>query len=332
MKPHGRAVLQIAQTLQVSKTCKVFFVTIGFAVKSHGRAILPPCDSTAVRFCGNAILRQYGSTAMRFYGDPNPPYFRPMIAFLSPAKTLDFDKDISMGHQTQPLFLSESEKINQKLKTLSRKKLMDLQNISEQLATLNYDRNQNWRADHSEKNAKQAVMAFKGDVYQGMDAENWSGEEMVFANHHLRILSGLYGMLRPSDLMKPYRLEMGTSLKIGHRENLYEFWKDKLKAHFKNEIGEEALLVNLASNEYWKAIETAKVKNPVLKVEFKDYKNGDYKIVSFFAKKARGMMAEFIVKNQIDTPEKLERFSAGGYYFDDKSSTKDTFVFLRDKN
>lgn len=253
-----------------------------------------------------------------------------MILFLSPAKTLDFEKDVQVGEVTKPVFLEESQKVNAKLRKVSRKKLTELQGISTQLASLNYDRNQQWNVEHDE-NVKQAVFSFKGDVYIGLQAENWSESDMEFANKHVRILSGLYGILRPSDMIMPYRLEMGTSLKVGRREDLYHFWQDKIKAYFKENIDENELVVNLASNEYFKAVQKAKVKNSVLNVEFKDFSNGKFKIVSFFAKKARGLMADFIVQNRIIDAEELKKFDSEGYYFDAKESTESNYVFLRDK-
>lgn len=253
-----------------------------------------------------------------------------MIAIISPAKTLDFDNQKIIGDTSQPYFIDSAEKINRKLRKLSRKKLTELQSISAQLASLNYQRNQDWSTDHSE-GTRQAALCFKGDVYLGMEAEQWSGEDMNYAAEHLFILSGLYGILRPTDLIKPYRLEMGTSLPVGRRKDLYHFWSDRLKQYFKEHISADDLIVNLASNEYFKAIKAAGVKNAVLDVEFKDFSNGSYKVLSFFAKKARGMMASYIVRNRIDNPEELKAFNSESYYFDAESSTADKFVFLRDK-
>lgn len=253
-----------------------------------------------------------------------------MIAFISPAKTLDFEKDISIGPSSRPYFLAEAEKINNKLRKLSRKKLSDLQSISSQLASLNYSRNQEWNVEHK-NHVKQAVLSFKGDVYQGMQAEEWSVEDMKFANDHLRILSGLYGILKPSDLIMPYRLEMGTSLPVGRRKDLYDFWKDKIKAYFRENIPADELLVNLASVEYFKAIEKAGIKNSVLNVEFKDYSKGEFKVISFYAKRARGVMAEYIIKNRLSRKEEIMAFDDDGYYFDAKESTDSNYVFLRDQ-
>ncbi len=253
-----------------------------------------------------------------------------MLLFISPAKSLDFESDYSIGKSQLPHFLSESEKVNRSLRKKSRKALRELQGISQQLAELNYHRNQEWSTAHNTENARQAMLAFTGDVYQGLQATEWSGEDAAFANEHLRILSGLYGVLRPTDLVQPYRLEMGTRLKVGRRENLYSFWGDKLKSYFKENIDPGTPVVNLASQEYFKAVETAGVPNPVVEVTFKDYSKGDYKVVSFFAKKARGLMANFIIRHRLTEPEKMKMFDEEGYYFDDKESTQMHYVFLRD--
>lgn len=253
-----------------------------------------------------------------------------MIAIISPAKTLDFESTLTLGPVRAPYFLADSEKVNRKLRSLSRKKLMELQSISDQLASLNYQRNQEWTTDHS-RGSRQAALCFKGEVYLGMAAHNWSAEDMKYAEQHLRILSGLYGILRPTDMILPYRLEMGTNLPVGRRKNLYHFWEDRLKKYFRDEIGPDKLIVNLASNEYFNALQVAKVKNPILTVEFKDFSNGSYKVLSFFAKKARGMMADFIVRNRLGNAEALKTFNSESYYYSDQSSTTDKFVFLRDK-
>lgn len=252
-----------------------------------------------------------------------------MILFLSPAKTLDFESGLSLGEITRPYFLDAAEKVNNKLRKFSKSKLMDLQSISRQLAEVNHERNQQWDKQNNE-DVRQAALAFKGDVYQGLNADQWSEKDMAFANEHLRILSGLYGILKPGDGILPYRLEMGTSLPVGRRKDLYDFWRDKIKGYFKNTISEDELILNLASNEYFRAVEAAKVKNPVLSVEFKDFSKGSFKIISFYAKKARGYMADYIVQNRIDNKEDLKGFDTEGYYFDVKTSTDSNFVFLRD--
>ncbi len=252
-----------------------------------------------------------------------------MLVFISPAKSLDFESNNQIGAFESPFFLEEAEKVNRKVRALSRKKLRELQSISPALAELNHTRNQSWEID-KHKQGKQAVLAFTGDVYQGLEASQWSVEDMDFANHKLRILSGLYGILKPSDVILPYRLEMGTSLPVGRRKNLYHFWGDKVSKYFKEELAAELPIINLASNEYFRAVETAQVKNPVIDIVFKDFNKGDYKIISFLAKKARGMMANYIVKNRLSQPEELKKFNISGYYFDDKASTNCKYVFLKD--
>lgn len=251
-----------------------------------------------------------------------------MQIFISPAKSLDFDSAISLGESTIPFFLSDALKVNAGLKKKSRKALRELQGISQQLAELNFNRNQNWALETT-RNA-QAAMAFKGDVYLGMQAELWTEEDMAFANKHLFILSGLYGLLRSSDVIKPYRLEMGTSLKIGRRDNLYKFWSDKIARYFKDNIDSKELVVNLASKEYFKAIEQSKPKNKVLNIEFKDFSNGSYKVLGFFAKRARGLMANYIIQNRITSQEEIRSFNINGYYFDESSSNEFHYIFLRE--
>lgn len=251
-----------------------------------------------------------------------------MQIFISPSKALDFDTAKSIGETSIPFFLKEAEKINAGIKRKSRKGLVSLQGISPQLANLNYHRNQDWKLENTAQ--AQAAMAFKGDVYLGMQAENWSMEDMNFANQHLFILSGLYGLLRPGDQIKPYRLEMGTQLKIARRENLYKFWFDKFAKYFRQNIDKDEIFVNLASQEYFKAISQSKPKNKVVHIEFKDFSNGKYKVVGFFAKKARGMMANYIIQNRITSLKEISAFNLNGYYFDDSSSNEFHYIFLRD--
>lgn len=251
-----------------------------------------------------------------------------MQIFISPAKTLEFDQNLKIGEFTEPYFLREAIKVNSSLKRKSRRALADMQGISKNLAELNYHRNQNWSEEAN--SIAQAAMAFKGDVYIGMKAQNWSVEDMLFANDHLNILSGLYGILRPTDIIKPYRLEMGTSLKVGRRDNLYQFWKDKLENYFKEFVPKDELLLNLASQEYFKAISTSKIQNRIINIDFKDLSKGDYKVLSFFAKKARGMMANFIIQNKIDEIAGVKEFSEEGYYFSESLSIENHYIFLRD--
>lgn len=259
----------------------------------------------------------------------NRLFYMTMLIFISPAKTLDFESDLKIGSSQEPYFLEDAAKVNRTLKKKSRKALRELQGISTQLAELNYHRNQSWSIDH-EEHTRQAMLAFKGDVYQGLNADEWTPEDVDFAHEHLRILSGLYGILKPTDLIKPYRLEMGTALKVGRRGNLYLFWADKLRGYFKDHVEKETLIINLASNEYFKALNTAKVPNQVHDITFKDLSKGDHKVVSFFAKKARGLMANFIIQNRINKLNDLKAFTEEGYYFDEVQSTEKHYVFLRD--
>ncbi len=251
-----------------------------------------------------------------------------MIAFLSPAKSLDFESALRIGPATQPVYLEKAAMINEALRKKTAKKLMALQNISENLAGLNFSRNQQWTEGHSSENARQAALAFTGDVYQGLQAAEWSEEEMTFASEHLRILSGLYGVLKPTDLVQPYRLEMGTPLRVNRKTNLYAFWKTSLATYLK-EIPEEEVLLNLASQEYFKAIHVAKPKNRVIDVEFLDYSKGTFKVISFFAKKARGLMARYIVQNKVNDPQLLPGFNLEGYAFYEPGSTVDKLIFHR---
>lgn len=254
-----------------------------------------------------------------------------MITFLSPAKSLDFDTKQQIGSGSLPHFLEQAEIVNDSLKKKSAKKLMALQSISAKLAELNVTRNQEWNTAHSEANAKQAALAFTGDVYQGLEANHWQAAEMEYAAQHLRILSGLYGILKPTDLIQPYRLEMGTSLKVQRRANLYAFWKKHL-AEYLSGFPEDEVFLNLASQEYFKVVHVANPKNRVIDVEFLDFSNGKYKVISFFAKKARGLMANYVVQNKLDTPEALSTFDVEGYAFSKGDSEENKLVFTRKKN
>lgn len=253
-----------------------------------------------------------------------------MITVISPAKTLDFESELQIGSTESPFFLEAAARINKKLRTLSVKKLMDLQSISKNLAEENFQRNQIWDLEKIEQ-GRQAALAFKGDVYLGLEADLWSEEDMLFASQHLFILSGLYGLLRPNTKILPYRLEMGTKLPIGRKKDLYDFWKDSFANYFDKSISKDELIVNLASKEYFKALEQAKLPNPVINLEFKDYSKGQFKVISFFAKKARGLMANFIVQNRINSASELKEFNLAGYYLDEDHSDDTNLIFLRDK-
>lgn len=254
-----------------------------------------------------------------------------MIAILSPAKSLDFEKQFDI-RSTDTRFNEESNQLIEVLQTKSEEEVQELMSISDKLAQLNVERYDNFKKS-APKHAKQSILAFQGDVYQGMNAEDFTHEEHDYAQQHIRILSGLYGLLRPLDLIQPYRLEMGTKLQTDKGDNLYDFWGDKITDQLKKDIksqGDE-LLINLASNEYFKSVNKKELKKDfnILDVEFKDFKNGKYKIISFFAKKARGLMARYIVKNQVEKVEDLKGFDLEGYSFDEKDSTETKLAFKR---
>lgn len=254
-----------------------------------------------------------------------------MLSVISPAKTLDFENPSMAEKYSHPDFVGESQKIMAKLKKTSKKKIGELMDISKNLVELNYDRYQEWQPDFDKDNSKQALLAFKGDVYLGLNAETLTETQFEYTQDHLRILSGLHGILKPLDLIRPYRLEMGTDLKVGRRNNLYEFWKDKLYKNLNQAIEESGSneLLNLASNEYFNAIDTKKIKARIAKADFKDFKNGEYKVLSFFAKKARGQMARYIVDEQINAIDDIKTFDSDGYSYSEQHSSEDKFVFLR---
>jgi len=252
-----------------------------------------------------------------------------MKIVISPAKSLDFETPAPTLEYTDGGFLNEAEKLSGILKKKTPKKLSALMHISDNLGELNWKRNQDWQLPFTIENAKQAVFAFKGEVYIGLDAYSLSIEQINQLQQKLRILSGQYGLLKPLDLMQPYRLEMGTKLKIGRKENLYQFWGSKITNTLNSELEEDEVFVNLASNEYFKVIKPKLLKAPVLTPVFKDYKNGKLKVISFFAKKARGLMVRYIIDNNIETAEKLKGFNYEGYAFDSNLSTEKELVFTR---
>lgn len=252
-----------------------------------------------------------------------------MKIIISPAKSLDFESDVATSLHTQPQFLEKSEKLNKKLKTLSRKKLSDLMSISADLASLNYDRNQTWNTPFNTENAKQAIYAFTGEVYRGIDVNSLDEKKLPLLQDRLRILSGLYGLLKPLDLIQPYRLEMGTKLKVGRRDNLYKFWDNSIAEALNNELSDDELLINLASTEYFKAVPKKALKVPMITPVFKDFKNGQYKTIMTFAKKARGLMVRYIIDNNISDIEGLKGFDSDGYRFSDEMSSENELVFTR---
>lgn len=256
-----------------------------------------------------------------------------MKVVLSPAKSLNFEETPPTKDYTQGVLNHEAEKLMKVLKKKTPKKLKDLMSISNQLAELNYERNQVWETPFSLDNAKQAIFTFTGDVYVGFEAESISDKALSFAQKHLRILSGLYGILKPLDLIQPYRLEMGTPLKTSRGDNLYQFWKDRITDVLNKELTEEEnpIVLNLASNEYFKSLNTKKLKGKVVEVDFKDFKNGKYKVISFFAKRARGAMARFICDHQIEKIDDLEAFDWEGYQISKDHSTEKKLTFLRNQ-
>jgi hypothetical protein len=252
-----------------------------------------------------------------------------MKIIISPAKSLDFETKAATSLHTQPRFLEQSEKLNKKLKTLSKNKLSDLMKISDDLASLNYERNQTWETPFTLENSKQAIYAFTGEVFRGIDVNSLENEKLPLLQERLRIISGLYGLLKPLDLIQPYRLEMGTRLKVGSTENLYKFWDDTVAKSLNEELKEGELLVNLASSEYFKAIPKKILKVPMVTPAFKDFKNGEYKTIMTFAKKARGLMVRYIIDNNIKTIEELKGFDINRYRFSEKLSSENDLVFTR---
>ncbi|MDD2986897.1 peroxide stress protein YaaA [Flavobacterium sp.] len=252
-----------------------------------------------------------------------------MKIVLSPAKSLNFETQLPTKAFTEPIFLKEATTIQKTLKKQSPKKLMGLMAISEKLADLNWERNQVWETPFTSENARPAIFAFDGDVYTGLDAYTLSIDKLADLQDKLRILSGLYGLLKPLDLMQAYRLEMGTSIKIGTKKNLYEFWKKTITKTLNDELKKDELFLNLASNEYFSAIDIKSLKVPVITPEFKDYKDGKLKMISFFAKKARGMMVRYIIDNKAETMDDLKGFNYEGYAFDTNLSKGNTLVFTR---
>ena len=252
-----------------------------------------------------------------------------MKIIISPAKSLDFESNAKTNVFTQPSFLKKSSILNKKLKVLSKKKLGDLMKISPALADLNYERNQSWHQPFSPENSKQAIYAFTGEVFKGIDIKSLAEEKIPLLQSRLRILSGLYGLLKPLDLIQPYRLEMGTKLTIGESNNLYKFWDSSLANSLNDEMKEGDLLINLASAEYFKAVPRKVLKNPMITPIFKEFKNGDYKIVMTYAKRARGLMVRYIIENNINTLEELKRFDTEGYLYTESLSTESELVFTR---
>ncbi|HZX32969.1 MAG TPA: peroxide stress protein YaaA [Rhodocyclaceae bacterium] len=254
-----------------------------------------------------------------------------MLMVLSPAKTLDFDTPPQVATYTQPGFTDQSQELIGVLRTFSPADIAGLMDLSDPLALLNFHRYADWHLPFTSDNAKQVVLAFDGDVYDGLDAKHLSAADLDFAQAHLRILSGLYGILRPLDLIQPYRLEMGTKLVTPRGKDLYAFWGERLVEAANAELAEmpRPVLVNLASEEYFKALVARKLRATVIQPVFEDWKGGRYKIISFYAKRARGMMARYAIVNRLAEPEGLQGFDSDGYAFAPEASDDTTWVFRR---
>jgi uncharacterized protein len=254
-----------------------------------------------------------------------------MILVISPAKTLYEKCPVQLENYSIPVFLPEAEKIVSVMRKKKPAQLARLMDISSKLAELNHHRFQKWTLPFTPQNSWQAVLMFNGDVYQGLKAESFSEAEFETAQAHLRILSGLHGLLKPLDLIQPYRLEMGTDISIARKKNLYEFWKTKVTAKLNQELTEtgQKELINLASNEYFSAVDTKKLKARIITPSFKEHKDGQYQMISFFAKKARGLMSRFIIQNQITDPEEIKAFDLEGYFYNNQLSKGDNWVFTR---
>mgnify|MGYP002862822175 FL=1 len=253
-----------------------------------------------------------------------------MKILISPAKSLDFDSELSVKDFSKPFFEKESNLINSKLKGIDMNDLSKLMGISQKLAELNWNRNQNFQTNDSIDTSRQAVFAFNGDVYNGLDVKSLPEIKIPYMQDSLRILSGLYGILKPLDVIKPYRLEMGTKLSVNGSKDLYEFWREKLTDKLNSEIkSEDELVVNLASNEYFNSIDSINLKGKIVSPQFKDLKNGKLKIISFYAKKARGLMSRHLIENEANNIESILSFEKEGYSYSEIETTdrlKPTFV------
>ncbi|OEE85632.1 peroxide stress protein YaaA [Enterovibrio norvegicus] len=256
-----------------------------------------------------------------------------MLIVVSPAKTLDYQSPLATERFTQPALIEHSQQLIEVCRQLTPADIGSLMKVSDKIAGLNAARFSEWSPTFTPDNARPAILAFKGDVYTGLEAETLSDEDFSWSQDHLRMLSGLYGLLRPLDLMQPYRLEMGTKLANERGSNLYQFWGDIITGELNEALAaqNDTLLVNLASNEYFKSVKPAKLKGQIITPVFKDRKNGQYKVISFYAKKARGMMARYIIDNRIDSVEGLKAFDIAGYWFSAEESNDKELVFKREE-
>ena len=253
-----------------------------------------------------------------------------MKIIISPAKSLDFDSELNSQNVSVPKFLEKTLAINSILKQKSPNDLMKLQSISEKLSDLNWKRNLEFSSNHNDDNSRPAIFAFNGDVYEGLDVKTLDFKKIDFLQNNLRIISGLYGVLKPLDLIQPYRLEMGTKISINGSSNLYEYWSNDITKFLSDELLSSEFLLNLASNEYFSAIDKSKINSEIISPIFKDFKNGKLKIISFYAKKARGMMVRYVADHAIDSYDNLLSFNYGGYVFNENETTvRNQPVFTR---
>ena len=252
-----------------------------------------------------------------------------MKLVLSPAKSLDFETKLPTTQHTEQQFLDQSGQLNKLLKKKSAKSLSKLMSISDALGQLNYERNQAWSLPFSTENARPAMYAFSGEVYRGLDAYTIPQEKIETVQNTVRILSGLYGLLKPLDLIQPYRLEMGTKFPVGKNKNLYAFWQSTIVKALNEELEAGELFLNLASNEYFKAVDVKALKVPIITANFKDFKNGEYKMIMTFAKQARGLMARYVIDTNAKSIEDIKGFNYEGYHFSEPMSTETELVFIR---
>jgi len=254
-----------------------------------------------------------------------------MLIVVSPAKKLDYDTPAKTKTKTMPDFLDDSQILIDRLREFSALDIAELMHVSMKIAELNFDRYEGWTSDLNTDNAKQAMFAFKGDVYGGLDADSFSAADIKFAQKHFRMLSGLYGLLRPLDLMYPYRLEMGTRLDNERGKNLYEFWGSTITGAINKQLKatKSDVLINLASNEYFKSVKPKELNGEIITPAFKEYKNGEYKMIGIYAKRARGLLSRYIIQNQLSNPEDIKNFDEEGYKFNKKLSKGNNWVFTR---
>ncbi len=256
-----------------------------------------------------------------------------MLTVISPAKTLDFETPPVTSEFSQTDYLDQSALLIEQLSQYSVNEITSLMKLSDKLAKLNLARYQAWQTPFTPANAKQSILAFKGDVYTGLDADSLDNQGLEFAQQHLRILSGLYGLLRPLDLIQPYRLEMGTKIKNIRGKDLYQFWGSQIREAIEAETAfADGTLINLASNEYFKVLESKKLKARIITPIFKDWKNDQYKMISFYAKKARGLMSRYIIEHSINNPEQIKSFDSAGYHYYADMSEGNNWVFIREQN